>query len=203
MRGVVAMSAGVKRKARPIALVGSMALMLGNVMVATGPAHAAVASPRAASLATITCTGWSYTTYSPGLTNTTRPTTVSVEGDLNVITPHSPTGSCLALGSSATAGQRDVTALLDVSCNALLTETGVETENWNDGQSTSFPFTAVAAHVGSNTVLTETGVVTSGEFLGDRVVETFTAANLAFADCGTDAGVTSLDYATVITILPL
>jgi hypothetical protein len=181
---------------RPIALAGSVALVLGNVMVASGPAYAS-------SIAGITCTGWSYTTYTPGLTNTVQPTEVVVDGDLNVINEHSPTGTCLALGSSATSGQRDVTALLDVSCNALLTETGVETENWNDGQSTSFPFTAAAAHVGSNTVLTETGVVSSGEFLGDRVVETFTAANLAFTDCDTAAGVTSLDFATVITITPL
>ena len=38
--------------------------------------------------------------------------------------------------------------------DSSLTETGVETINWNDGQSTSFPFTATAANVGSNTVLT-------------------------------------------------
>ena len=124
------------------------------------------------------------------------------QGNLNVIGPHSPTGSCLALGSKATSGQRDVTALLSLSCNAILTETGVETITWNDGQSTSFPFTATAAHIGSNTVLTETGTVSSGEFAGDSVVETFTAANLAFLDCAT-TGVTSLDYATVLTILPL
>ena len=183
-------------KRRVLVFVGSVALVLGDVVGGSIPAHAD-------SIALLSCTGWSYTTYSPGLTNTVQPTTVVVDGELNVITPNSPTGSCLALGSSATAGQRHVTALLDVSCNALLTETGVETVDWNDGQSTSFPFTAVAAHVGSNTVLTETGVVSTGEFTGDRVVETFTAANLAFADCDTATGVTSLDYATVITILPL
>jgi len=41
-------------------------------------------------------------------------------------------------------------------------------------------------------VLTETGVVSAGEFSGDGVVETFTAANPAF-----------LDFATVLTITPL
>jgi hypothetical protein len=163
----------------------------------------AVSAPAQAATATISCTGWSYTTYTPGLTNTVRPTTVVVDGDLNVIDEHSPTGSCLAVGSSATAGERDVTALLDLSCNAVLAETGVETIGWNDGQSTSFSFTATAAHVGSNTVLTETGTVVSGEFAGEKVVETFTAPNLAFTDCATATGVTALDYATVITILPL
>jgi hypothetical protein len=79
----------------------------------------------------------------------------------------------------------------------------VETINWNDGQSMSFAFTATAAHVGSNTDLTETGDVVSGEFSGDHAVEKFTAPNLAFADCSTATGVTSLDYATVLTISPL
>ncbi|UWE11013.1 hypothetical protein [Actinacidiphila bryophytorum] len=174
---------------------GLAALALAGVTLTSAPAQAATG--------TISCTGWSYTTYSPGLTGTVRPTTVTVAGRLNAVGPHSPTGSCLALGSSATSGTRDVTALLDVSCNAILTETGTETIVWDDGQSTSFTFTATAAHIASNTVLTETGTVTSGEFLGEKVVETFTAANLAFADCATGTGVTSLDYATVLTILPL
>ncbi|HTJ69253.1 MAG TPA: hypothetical protein VL551_17080 [Actinospica sp.] len=184
------------RTRRPaVAFVGVVALALGTAMAASAPAHAAVA--------TITCTGWTYTTYTPGLTDTVRPTTVVDQGRLNVIGPHSPTGSCLAVGSSATSGTRDVTALLNLSCDAVLTESGVETIVWNDGQSTSFTFTATAAHVGSNTVLTETGDVTTGEFTGDHVVETFTAPNLSFLDCATATGVTSLDYATVITIAPL
>lgn len=187
-----------RRKRQLPCLAGAFALALGGLALGAAPADAAPAA-----LATINCTGWSYTTYSPGLTDTVRPTTVDVAGRYNVIDAHSPTGSCLALGSAASAGQRDVTALLDLSCNAILTETGTETIDWNDGQSTSFSFTATAAHVGSNTVLTETGTVTSGEFLGQHVVETFTAANLAFTDCATQTGVTALDYATVLTILPL
>lgn len=172
-----------------------LGLVWGDLALVAGPAHALGGA--------ISCTGWSYTTYSPGLTNTVRATEVTVAGRYNIVDAHSPTGSCLALGSSASAGRRDVTALLDVSCNAVLTETGTETIEWNDGRSTSFTFTATAAHIGSNTVLTETGTVVAGEFLGQHVVETFTAANLAFLDCATPGGVTSLDYATVLTILPL
>lgn len=187
---------GSRRPTAALGLVGLMALTLGTGVAASAPA-------RALTLATISCTGWTYTTYSPGLTNTVRPTTVVDQGRLNVIGPHSPTGSCLAVGSGATSGTRDVTALLDLSCNAILTETGVETIEWNDGQATSFSFTATAAHVGSNTVLTETGQVESGEFDGDHVVETFTAPNASFTDCATATGVTSLDYATVLTIAPV
>jgi hypothetical protein len=183
-------------KKRLTALAATLlALASADLALVTAPAHALGG--------TINCTGWSYTTYSPGLTNTVRPTDVTVAGRYNIIDAHSPTGSCLAVGSTASAGRRDVTALLNLSCNAILTETGTETINWNDGRSTSFTFTATAAHIGSNTVLTETGTVVAGEFLGQHVVETFTAANLAFTDCATETGVTSLDYATVLTIAPL
>lgn len=178
-------------------VAGLLALSLGGAVTTTAPAHAATAH------AGINCTGWSYTTYSPGLTDTVRPTTVVVDGDLNVIDEHSPTGSCLPVNSTATAGERDVTAVIDLSCNQLIGESGVETIRWNNGTSSSFPFTATVVRGLSTTVLTETGTVTSGEFAGGHVVETFTAANLDLTGCLTPTGVTSLNYATVLTILPL
>lgn len=167
-------------------------------MVLSGAMAPAIAN---ASAASIICTGWTYTTYSPGLTNTTKSTTVVDDGNLNIIDTHSPTGSCLAIGSSASAGERNVTAQLDLGCTQLITESGVETITWNDGQSTSFAFTATVTRGLSTTVVLETGTVTSGEFSGASVVETFTAPNLAFADCGSPGGVTALDFATAITIL--
>jgi hypothetical protein len=176
---------------RLAALVGVLGLAL------TG---AAVASPANASTGSMICTGWTYTTYTPGLTNTAKSTSIVDDGNLNVIGPHSPTGSCLAIGSSATAGERDVTAQLDLGCTQLIVENGVETINWNDGQSTSFTFSANVTRGLSTTVILETGTVTSGEFLGASVVETFTAPNLAFLACGTPGGVTSLDFLTAITI---
>ena len=59
-------------KKRLVTLAGLAALALGDVALVSAPAHA--------DAATISCTGWSYTTYSPGLTNTVRPTTVTVAG---------------------------------------------------------------------------------------------------------------------------
>jgi hypothetical protein len=176
--------------------IGLLALLTGGMVGAAAPVHAA-------GIATISCTGWSYTTYSPGLTNTVQPHTVSVDGDLGLVDEHSPTATCVSVGTAATAGERDVTAQLTLGCNQLLTETGVETVAWNDGRSTSFQFTATVAHTAAAVVLTETGTVISGEFLGEHVVETFTAPNTALLACATPAGVTSLDYATVLTILPL
>jgi hypothetical protein len=161
---------------------------------------AALASPADASTASIVCTGWTYATYAPGLTNTTQSTTTVVDGNLNVVNAHSPTGSCLAVGSTATAGTRNVTAQLDVGCTQLLVETGVETINWNDGQSTSFTFSANVTRGLATTLIVETGTVTSGEFNGANVVETFTAPNTSFLACGTPGGVTSLDFLTTIAI---
>jgi hypothetical protein len=181
------------RKRQLVSFLGAVGLAL---------AAAAVASPAHASTAGIICTGWTYATYSPGLTNTAQSTTTVVDGDLNVINAHSPTGSCLAIGSSATAGTRNVTAQLDVGCTQLLVETGVETINWNDGQSTSFTFSANVTRGLATTVILETGTVTSGEFDGATVVETFTAPNTALLGCTTPGGVTSLDFLTAIAITP-
>ncbi|MFE1320257.1 hypothetical protein [Kitasatospora phosalacinea] len=185
------------RTGRATTLAGLLALLLGSATLsAAAPAQAAPAA-----LATITCTGWTYTTYSPGLTHTVRPTTVTVDGNLNVPGPHSPTGSCLAVGSTASAGERDVTALLELSCDQLLTETGVETVRWNNGTASSFPFTATVVRGLATTVITETGTVTSGEFLGGTVVETFTAPNLDLLACDSPGGATVLNFATVLTVL--
>jgi hypothetical protein len=43
------------------------------------------ATPAYASLATISCTGWTHATYAPGLTNTAKSTAVVVDGDLTQI----------------------------------------------------------------------------------------------------------------------
>jgi hypothetical protein len=179
---------------RTAALGALLALGLTNALLWAAPAHA--------SLPGISCTGWTHASYTPGLTTTVRPTTVVVDGDLNVIDDRSPTGSCLSVGSSATAGERDVTALLDLSCTQLIVERGTETITWNDGRSTSFAFSADVARLSSATVITETGTVTSGEFLGGTVIETFTAPNTALTACGTTGGVRALDFATVLTITP-
>jgi hypothetical protein len=181
-------------------MIGKRQLASLAVVVGVALGSAVVAAPAYASTASISCTGWTYATYTPGLTNTAKPTAVVVDGDLNVIDTYSPTGSCLAIGSSATAGERYVTAQLNVGCTQFIVETGVEKINWNDGQSTSFAFSANVTRGSSNTVIREAGTVTSGEFAGDTVVETFTAPNTAFLGCGTPGGVTALDFVTALTI---
>ncbi len=173
------------------------------LVVTFGDVTGAAASPARAAVAGISCTGWQYDTYAPGMTNTLQPTTVVLDGDLNVIDDHSPTGSCVAVGSSATAGQQDQTLpLLDISCTQLFVVSPPQTIQWNDGQASTFTGTATTVRGASNTVLTDTGTVVSGEFTGDVAVFTLVAPNTAFADCGTLGGVTALDFAATLTFAP-
>ena len=187
------------RKRQLASLASLLALVLGDAVAAAAPAHA---SSSAIFCTGWTSAGWTSATYTPGLTNAVQHTTAVVDGDLNVIDDHSPIGICLTVNASATAGERDVTAPLNLSCTQLLVETGVETINWNDHRSTSFPFSANVIRGASNTVIIETGVVTSGEFAGDKVLEAFIAPNIAFANCNTPGGVTGLNFVTAIAITP-
>lgn len=166
-----------------------------SVLVAAAPAHSAVTA--------ISCTGWDHATFSPGLTNTLRSTTVTNDEDLNVIDAFSPTGSCLAVGSAATAGELDVAVVAPVSCTQIISLTGTHTIDWNDGQSSTIPYTATIVRGNSTTVITLTGTVSSGEFSGDSVVQTYTALNTAFAACSSPGGLLSLDLALTLTITGL
>jgi hypothetical protein len=77
-----------------------------------------------------------------------------------------------------------------------------QTIHWNDGQSSTFTGIATTVRGASNTVLTDTGTVVSGEFVGDVAVFTLIAPNLAFANCATPDGVTTLDFAATLTFTP-
>ena len=162
---------------------------------AAAPAHAAVTA--------MSCTGWDHATFSPGLTDTLRSTTVTNDEDLNVLDAFSPTGSCVAVGSAATAGELDVTVVAPSSCTQIISLTGTHTIAWNDGRSSTIPYTATIARGDSTTVITLTGTVSSGEFSGDSVVQTYTALNTAFAACGSPSGLPSLDLALTLTITGL
>lgn len=177
---------------RLASFIGTIALAICTAIVAA-PAHAASAS--------ISCTGWQYNTYTPGLTNTLQLTTIVLDEDLNVLDSHSPTGSCIAVGSSATSEQADLSFMADDACTQLVTQSPMtETFNWNDGQTSTVSASGVEVRGASNTVITYTGTVTAGEFSGDSFLETLTAPNTAFTKCSSPHGVTSLDFAETVTM---
>jgi hypothetical protein len=177
-------------------------LSLFVAMIALVVSTAALAAPAHAAIASISCTGWQYDTYSPGLTNRLQSTTVVLDEDLNVLDGHSPTGSCIAVGSRATAEEADLSFTANDSCTQLVIQSPMtETFNWNDGRTTTVSASGVEVRGLSNTVITYTGAVTSGEFSGDSFLETLTALNTAFADCSRPGGVGSLDFAETVTIV--
>ena len=182
----------IKRLASAAAVV---TLAAGCAALAATPAHASVSG--------ISCTGWQHATYDPGLTNTEQFSTVTTDDDLNVIDQYSPTGSCLAVGSTASSGEQDTTFSGDVSCNGISTHMETDTYTWNDGHSSTMALSAQVAIVGSNTVITLEGTVTSGEFSGGSVLLTLTAPSLDFAGCSTSGGVTTSDFAETLSILAL
>lgn len=170
-------------------------LAAGCAVLAAAPAHADVSG--------ISCTGWQHATYDPGVTNTEQFSTVTTDDDLNVIDEYSPTGSCVAVGSTASSAEQDTSFSGDVSCDTISTHMETDTYDWNDGQSSTMELSAQVAIVGANTVITLEGTVTSGEFDGGSVVLTLTAPTLDFADCSTSGGVTTFDFAETLTIVTL
>jgi hypothetical protein len=173
------------------------------MLLALAPAVLVAASADAAS-PSITCTGWDHDTYNPGVTNIAQPVAITTDEDLNVIDAYSPTGSCVAIGSSATAEQVDGTATAEKSCLQFVSGQNVTyMYNWNDGQSSTASVSQSFVRGAVLTVITYTGTVTSGEFKGDSVVETLTAPSTAFLNCFTSSGVTVLDFATSLTITGL
>lgn len=178
-----------------VSAAAAVALAAGCAALAAAPAHAAVSG--------ISCTGWQHDTYDPGATNTEQVTTVTFDDYLNIINGNSPTGSCIAIGSTASAGEQGGSFTGDVSCNGISTHMESDTYSWNDGHSTTMELSAQVAIVGSNTVITLEGTVTSGEFSGGSVLLTLTAPSVDFADCSTPGGVTAFEFAETLTIVAL
>ena len=73
------------------------------VTLAVGYSEVLAAAPAHASVSGISCTGWQHATYDPGATNTEQVSMVTYDDYLNIINEYSPTGSCVAIGSTASA----------------------------------------------------------------------------------------------------
>src|ERR1700722_12107383 len=177
--------------------------MIKRHLVSAGAAVALAAAPAHAAVSGISCTGWQHATYDPGVTNTEQLSTVTYHDYLNIINGYSPTGSCIAVGSTASTGEQDGSFTGDVTCNTISTHMESDTYSWNDGESSTMALSAQVAIVGSNTVITLEGTVTAGEFSGGSVLLTLTAPSLDFANCSTPGGVTTFEFAETLTIVAL
>lgn len=156
---------------------------LAVLTACTAALAAGVQSAGAATVATCLL-GSGTTTYSPGLTNTTRTTTVHV---------HEVFSGCVSLSHpTATSGTVDATLTRDASCTALLGGgNAVYTINWNDGTSTTFNATEPTERVQGQVVVLGTGAVTSGLYAGSAVTHDKVLTGDLTA-CDTPQGLTSL-----------
>ncbi|WP_147288145.1 hypothetical protein [Nocardia pseudobrasiliensis] len=129
-------------------------------------------------------TGVEAASYSPGLTNTAQPETVTLNGTL---------GPCVSLKDlSVTGGSYHVVVNNTFSCLTLFgNASGVRTFTWNNGQSSTFTYTASIEKAESEVVATYTGTITGGEFAGDHALMVVTSASLSALQCATPPGVQS------------
>jgi hypothetical protein len=166
-------------------------------------ASAAVIAPSDASAGTdlVTCTGQETVSWSPPLTNTPQDTTVTIEGMLGAL---GNPGSCVSVGTSVSSvSYREVFSFPNDSCTtAGINLPGSRVFTWDNGQSSTFTFTASIVNGVGTEIVTLTGTITAGRFDGDPAVETIEVPQLDPALCA-GSGITSNSAQAELEILPL
>ncbi|MCX4755711.1 hypothetical protein [Kitasatospora purpeofusca] len=148
----------LRRPAFVLAATGLTTALLLPVS-ATG---SAVAAPL---LTAVTCTGQSQISYSPPLTNTAKPTAITAHGDFGALA--SP-GLCLGVGTSVTSAHYDESfSNPSQSCSSgIATQSGTRVFTWNDGQTSTFPYTTTLTSIGGQSASVRTGTISAGRFAG-------------------------------------
>ncbi|WP_018680712.1 hypothetical protein [Actinokineospora enzanensis] len=153
-------------------------------------AHAAVGS--------VTCTGNSHVTYTPGLTLTPQTVTVQETDTIPSCTSTDPT-----LTSVITGGPFSYPAP-DAACNYLElnpTGGGTLTIHWNNGQtSTLTGLASTLTATGGIVQNTATGTVTAGEFTGASATIAWIYALVNPLQCLAPGGLTTQDGTILLQI---
>src|SRR6185312_672421 len=123
----------------------------------------ALAAPASADPVDVTCVTAADLTFSPGLTFTTTPTSITTAGQL---------GPCVSLSDpTVTSGSHGSTFSRTTSCLGLLnTGPGTRVFHWSNGQTSSFSFSSTSPYVAGQLVTTLRGTITAGEFAGSSAV---------------------------------
>lgn len=112
----------------------------------------------------VQCAGTESTTYSPGLTNTAKNTTITVSDDIPVCTQLSIPPVVLSGTSQAQFPRLE-------SCDTLLGGgPGVSVITWSTGDSSTYRWTSTAEVVGGNFVVAQIGTIVSGRYIGQSAV---------------------------------
>lgn len=174
---------GTRPRGRSIA--AAVLVAAAAVLTPAGPAHAAPVS--------VTCTGSSALTYSPGMRFTPR--------NIDFTETNTYTG-CISSDPAVTSGHASDAYTSEFSClNPLITGTGETFIDWNNGQSSTFALTFTDTIAGAVETVTGTGTITSGQFTGATAVIVWIYTIPNALNCLTPTGVTSQSGTIAVTIL--
>lgn len=157
------------------------------------------ATAKAADPALVQCTGLHSATWSPGVTNTAAPHTVTTTSEWE----------CAGLSVPTTASSTNQFQAT-FACSGLLAPVNnlVWTINWDDSAlpaTSTFSFNVTVEAVDGNLVITSNnGSITAGRYAGKSAVATFTLLGLQGLlnnQCNTPGGLTSAGGPTTLTIL--
>jgi hypothetical protein len=165
---------------------GWIAAMLGALAFS-----AAAAAPAGA---TTWGTGHQDETYTPGLTNTTQPTTLNITNTFS---------TCVSLAApTITSGSSSATINAPFSCQSLLDSgSSASTIHWNTGQTSTFSYTYTSTTVNGTVQVEQTGTITAGKFVGRPAIGLVTVPALDPFACATSTGVTSLSGPYTLAII--
>jgi hypothetical protein len=153
-------------------LLAAVALL---VLIPGSAVHAAVGD--------LECTETDSTTYSPGLTDTEQPETVTVD-DVQ---------TCTSSDRTLTGGVLATTVHATRSCDDLLvSSSGQYTISWNNGNTSTISYSRSSTYVDGTLVIDESGSVTECEFAGDSSTHVVVFANVDLTACLSDPGLQSL-----------
>jgi hypothetical protein len=155
---------------------------------------AAVAAPTAGA-ALVVCGGSEVATYSPGLTSTPAPTTVTTR------TTYQPCVDALGLPLTRTAVASSTIGPVTRSCSDLLSPaSGVRVIRWSTGSTSTFTFNATVATLAGGVIqILQQGSITDGDYRGSTAVGVVLIAQTDLDAC-TTTGVSSLGGPATLTI---
>lgn len=140
------------------------------------------------------CEGFSTTTFSPGLTNTPKPTTFSSEAQL---------GPCVSLSDPKlkSGGFKFTGQSPSLSCIKSGVTSITEKYTWNTGETSTIRYVSTVVNQAAATVTTTaTGRVESGKFQGYTAVRQVVILTTNLAGCVTPSGVTTLTGPATLTL---
>jgi hypothetical protein len=166
-----------------------MLAALAALLAATASIAVIAPSAASASPALVTCTGQEAVSWSPPLTDTPQNTTVTIDGALGAL---ANPGICVSVGTSVSSvSYQEIFAFPNDSCTtAALNVPGSRVFMWDDGQTSTFTFSASIVNGIGTEIVTLTGTITAGRFNGHVAVETIQVPQLDPALCA-GSGATS------------